>query len=301
MDANMDRTTLIVGDLHLKQESLFPLIDGAIEHAGATDVILCGDYMDDWGADSWFSLDALSALIAWIDGKRDAGIAVTPLVGNHDFCYINHFIGCGTDQRIIDDVGWKLKQMGLRAAAVADGRLVTHAGVTGGWHDRYIPDTETSYEIADALNEMLDGTVTFARCLYEAGYGRGGGSLTPSPLWADMNELLDDPAPYIDQIVGHTPVMGADTHVAHWYGDGQDDGASFVSFCDTFSLRRDLVPLGNGSMLLVGGGKVKSISNRVLWKKCLSNYRIARGVCGVCSPVELDGTKEGKWIIEDTL
>ena len=45
MDANMDRTTLIVGDLHLKQESLFPLIDGAIEYAGVTDVILCGDYM----------------------------------------------------------------------------------------------------------------------------------------------------------------------------------------------------------------------------------------------------------------
>lgn len=301
MDANMDRTTLIVGDLHLKQESLFPLIDGAIEHAGATDVILCGDYMDDWGADSWFALDALSSLIAWIDGKRDAGIAVTPLVGNHDFCYLNHFIGCGTDQCILDDAGWKLKHMGLRAAAVADGRLVTHAGVTGGWHDRYIPDTETSYEIADALNEMLDGAVTFARCLYEAGYGRGGSSLTPGPLWADMNELLDDPAPYIDQIAGHTPVMSADTHVAHWYGDGQEEGASFVSFCDTFSLRRDLVPLGNGSMLLVGGGKVKSISNRVLWKKCLSNYRIARGVCGVCNPVELDGIKEGRWVVEDTV
>ena len=43
MDANMDRTTLIVGDLHLKQESLSPPIAVAIEHAGATDVILCGD------------------------------------------------------------------------------------------------------------------------------------------------------------------------------------------------------------------------------------------------------------------
>lgn len=297
MDKNMDRKTLIVGDLHLKQESLFPLIDGAIEHAGATDVILCGDYMDDWGADSWFALDALSLLIAWIDGKRDAGITVTPLVGNHDFCYLNHFIGCGTDQRILDDAGWKLKQMGLRAAAVADGRLVTHAGVTGGWHDRYIPDTETSYEIADALNEMLDGTVTFARCLYEAGYGRGGGSLTPGPLWADMNELLDDPEPHIDQIVGHTPVMSADTHVAHWYGDVQE-GASFVSFCDTFSLRRNLTPLGDGSMLAVGDGKVKSISNRGLWRKCIADYRIARGVG---RPEELDGIEEGGWVVEDTV
>ena len=254
--------------------------------------------MDDWGADSWFALDALSSLIAWIDGKRDAGIAVTPLVGNHDFCYLNHFIGCGTDQRILDDAGWKLKQMGLRAAAVADGRLVTHAGVTGGWHDRYIPDTETSYEVADALNEMLDGTVTFARCLYEAGYGRGGSSLTPGPLWADMNELLDDPAPYIDQIAGHTPVMGADTHVAHWYGDGQEEGASFVSFCDTFSLRRDLTPLGDGSMLVVGDGKVESISNRGLWRKCIADYRIARGVG---KPLELDDIEESEWTVEDTI
>ena len=297
MDANMDKMTLIVGDLHLKQESLFPLIDGAIEHAGATDVILCGDYMDDWGADSWFALDALSSLIAWIDGKRDAGITVTPLVGNHDFCYLNHFIGCGTDQRILDDAGWKLKQMGLRAAAVADGRLVTHAGVTGGWHDRYIPDTETSYEIAAALNEMLDGTVTFARCLYEAGYGRGGGSMTPGPLWADMGELLDDPAPYINQIVGHTPVMSADTHVAHWYGDVQE-GASFVSFCDTFSLRRNLTPLGDGSMLVVGDGKVESISNRGLWRKCIADYRIARGVD---RSGELDSIEESGWIVEDTI
>ena len=92
--------------------------------------------------------------------------------------------------------------------------------------------------------------------------------------------------------------MGADTHVAHWYGDGQEEGASFVSFCDTFSLRRNLTPLGDGSMLVVGDGKVKSISNRGLWRKCIADYRIARGVG---KPLELDDIEESEWTVEDTI
>lgn len=297
MNSN-DHVTLIVGDMHVKQKLILPMIDTAIKITNAKRVVLCGDYMDDWGADDELALDAIGRLSAWLADKQEGGIDVTTLVGNHDFCYLGQFIGCGTQGTILAEVKDVLDSVGLRAAAVVNGHLVTHAGLTDGWKNRYMPDVDTPSKAADAINEMLDGGKTWWRCLYEAGYGRGGDSRTPGPLWADASELIDDPAIGIPQIVGHTPMRRAIMEIAGNYDmrSGKNDLVD-ISFCDTFSLRRDLTPIGDGSILVVSGDSIKSIANEGLWRRKVFDYRIERGWKG---PYLIDEPID-EWVVEELI
>lgn len=299
VETNIDKVTLIVGDMHLKQRLILPMVDKAVEKAHAERIVLCGDYMDDWGAGDAFALDALDMLVSWIDGKRASGFEIVPLVGNHDFCYINKFMGCGTQGAIIDEAKDKLDSIGLRAAIVANGHLVTHAGLTEGWRNCYMPDADDVDKASDAINEMFDNDTVWRRCLYEAGYGRGGDSPTPGPLWTDASELIEDPAVDISQIVGHTPMLHAVTEIAGYYDEetGKDNLVD-LTFCDTFSLHRDLTPGGDGSMIIVDDDGIKSISNKGLWKQNVADYRIERGGKTFYDDDELD---IGNWDIEELL
>jgi hypothetical protein len=91
--------------------------------------------------------------------------------------------------------------------------LVTHAGLTYDfWTKTILPrltDPEdklykltegdhTKYELHEILNYMKGD-----QDLWKVGDMRGGIG-TPSPLWADYLELLEDPYPDINQVFGHT-------------------------------------------------------------------------------------------------
>lgn len=294
-----DKVTIVVGDMHLKENIILPMVDKAMEIAKATSVVLCGDYMDDWGADDTLAIRQLETLAEWLDGKRAAGVDVTPLIGNHDFCYLKQFAGCGTQMGILHEAKEILDGIDLKVATVVDGRLITHAGLTEGWRKSYMPDTIDAEHAADAINDMLESD-TWSRCLYEAGFERGGTSFTPGPLWADAEELLDDPASGIGQIVGHTPMRHVMTELA---GDYDDDGSKStltdISFCDTFSLRgNNLTPIGDGSMLIVSKNGIKSITNVGLWRQSAADYRVERGYGTSYLDDELD---TGKWVIDELL
>ena len=82
------------------------------------------------------------------------------------------------------------------------------------------------------------------------GQARGGwDTAAPSPCWADRTELAADPLPGFRQVVGHTPVPTVlfQRSVAGVCAGNPVD----LWFCDTHSLMRNGVPIGDGSMLLV--------------------------------------------------
>ena len=81
--------TLVVGDLHLKQQFVLPRIDGML--AGDAEigrVVFLGDACDDWGANEADELNAMEFYAKWVREHRGRGMRIDVLLGNHDFCYV---------------------------------------------------------------------------------------------------------------------------------------------------------------------------------------------------------------------
>ena len=243
--SNAASSTIIVGDMHLKQHYILPAVDAALERFGASRVVFCGDYCDDWGARNSFALLAVESFVRWCTEKRATGVRVDVLLGNHDLRYLDGKPGTGTQASIIPYMRRHLQQLELSAATVVQGRLVTHAGVTRRWADLYLDmskiqraqaQAETT-TVASKPNHSADSaapqassaphtplTPRSAAVAHEVAMqlnqlfedrdawryldtcGRArGGWYEPSPLWADTSELAFDPFPGLSQIVGHTP------------------------------------------------------------------------------------------------
>ena len=252
--------TLCVGDTHLKQHFILPRVDAAVRRFGVERVVFLGDLCDDWGARDDFALSALREMADWVLRARDSGLRVDVLAGNHDMCYLMDIEGPGTQYAIMPSVRHVLRTMDVRIAADVNGWLATHAGVTGAWADDFLPGVTRPAAIADALDAMardVYGEDIYA--LYSCGCARGGDD-APGPVWADRRELMADPLPGVNQIVGHTPV-GACMHERVSSFGGAQAGMCDLWFCDTFSLASTFSPIGDASMLLVdAGGSARAIS-----------------------------------------
>ena len=81
--------------------------------------------------------------------------------------------------------------------------------------------------------------------------GARGGWSAPGPLWADKSELLGDPFPHLNQVVGHSPVEGCQA----W---ASPEGGKVV-FVDTFSTYPDGRHVGDCSAAVVEDGLVSSV------------------------------------------
>ena len=258
---------LVCGDLHLKQDLVFPRVEVAAEGAKVDIIVFMGDYVDGLcgGFDS--QVEIIAEQSAWVERARAKGLRVIQLMGNHDASYLG---GPGTSSMkgwIAEETASALKAMELSAAFAFGGRLITHAGVCREWANRFASGCETAAELAAVLNEMA--TKPFPETMLASiGRGRGGFSI-PGPLWADSSELLADPFPGISQIVAHSPqetcsrfdacrptsIVGA---YAGFGVEGSCGGATADSkdcdlwFCDTHAISpRDWRPVGDGSLLLV--------------------------------------------------
>ena len=240
--------TLVIGDTHLKFVDIVEKVEETIERWNIKRVVFTGDYCDDWRAtEASFEADIIE-LADWVEDRREEGLTVDLLFGNHDFQYLIGEPGPGTmieEMRFVRDVLFPLE---LKIAAVVDDLLITHAGVTQDWADEWLEQTDDIHAIAHDLNAMLEEGAYDA--LRTCGPGRGGSDI-PSPLWADLAELTSDPLPNIRQIVGHTPVGSC------WKAPCDTlDGEPDIWACDTFSTTPNLWPIGDGSMLLVKDGVV---------------------------------------------
>lgn len=240
--------TLVVGDLHLKQQYVLPRIDETFAADGEIGrVVFLGDACDDWGATEADELGAMEFYAKWVGRHRERGMQVDVLLGNHDFCYVRGKRGPGSIMSIMRDLRAILEgQLQARIACAVGPYLCSHAGVTGVWAKRFLPDVPAdAAAIAQRVNEMLADTSHWAD-LDSCPPSRGGWSL-PGPLWADLRDMLDDALPGVPQIVGHTPVERVENYADSWMTRGQDA----LWACDTLSLMSYGAPIGNGSMLLV--------------------------------------------------
>lgn len=244
--------TLVIGDIHLKAAKVLKRADEVLaERPGITRVVVTGDICDEWHASNGQMMNGVEEFVEWVEGQRAEGLQVDVVFGNHDFQYLLGKPGPGTQMSLIGFVRTTLFPLGLKAACEANGFLISHAGLTQTFADEHLDAPADAQEAAEQLNVLLDeGTLDTWHALFSRGIGRGGWSI-PGPLWADKWELEEDPADGIPQIVGHTPVPT----VCQADRPGLE-GAAPLWFVDTFSLRSDGVPIGDGTMLLLDEGAI---------------------------------------------
>lgn len=239
-------TTLAVGDVHLKHRLVMPRVERAMELLDVDRVVFLGDACDEWHTSDGLALDALRFFADWVGDARGSGLRIDVLWGNHDYQYRLQQQGPGTHGGIMRETRALLRELAPAVATTADGWLLTHAGLTASWADRYLDEPADADEAARQLRFLCEsGLCRDALDLFACGAGRGGWDI-PGPLWADRGELEDDAACGLCQIVGHTPV-GTCEQV-------RLGGGAQAWFCDSFSLMPSGVPIGDGSMLAVQDG-----------------------------------------------
>ena len=275
--------TLVVGDLHLKQQFVLPRIDEMLaSDAEIGRVVFLGDACDDWGANEADELNAMEFYAKWVREYRERGMRIDVLLGNHDFCYVRGKRGPGSIMSIMRNLRTILEDaLQAKAACAVGPYLCSHAGVTGVWAKRFLPDVPADARaIAQRLNEMLADS-SYWGDLDSCPPSRGGWSL-PGPLWADLRDMLDDALPGVPQIVGHSPVERVENYARGWMTAGRDA----LWACDTMSLMSYGSPIGDGSMLLVEGPGEPSGPD-AMGAPCESGE--SSDPCDLGSPCELDG------------
>lgn len=275
--------TLVVGDLHLKQQFVLPRIDEMLaSDAEIGRVVFLGDACDDWGANEADELNAMEFYAKWVREHREGAMQIDVLLGNHDFCYVRGKRGPGSIMSIMRNLRTILEDALQAKAACAVGPcLCSHAGVTGVWAKRFLPDVPADARaIAQRLNEMLADSSHWGD-LDSCPPSRGGWSL-PGPLWADLRDMLDDALPGVPQIVGHSPVERVENYARGWMTAGRDA----LWACDTMSLMSYGSPIGDGSMLLVGEPG-ESSGPDAMGAPCEPGE--SSDPCDLGSPCELDG------------
>ncbi|MFD1421260.1 metallophosphoesterase [Lactiplantibacillus songbeiensis] len=248
--------TIFVGDLHLKARLILPLVTQATSQVDAKQVILLGDYLDDYNCnfDAQLYWDELNFLIDWKRQMTATGVNVITLLGNHDAPYLtgelrNYSLHAGIENNVqstdvADTVAEKLMTLGVQIATEVDGWLVSHAG--------YCENQQLAAWQLRPLTLNDDDRRNVKEFEHRAGQYRGGWNLVPSPLWADIHELRLAPnLKYPKQIVGHTPQATIDLAT----------GKSRLVDVDTFTLSPTATPpyyrfSGDGALLLAEDGRL---------------------------------------------
>ena len=249
---------LVVGDLHTKYD-VFLNATKEFEEGNFDKIVFLGDYCDDWQASPYASLNLLTSLI---DFKKQYNDRCILLLGNHDLSQWmgNEFACSGFNQttHIFVSPFFRENENLFQIAYSYKDYLFTHAGVCSSWlrdisllSERF-KNLKTAKEISEHLNLSLSEMSkdkeywSLFKALTQCGFYRGGFE-HPSPIWADKQELISNPCPKINQIVGHTPV---NTLTIHKIRNG-DKSDSYIFFCDTCSKRVDGKDIGDRSFLRI--------------------------------------------------
>lgn len=259
----MNNKLLCVGDLHTKQHILDAIQPRFAEYER---VVFLGDYCDDWVAmpeDSYYLLKSLVEL------KQQQPERIILLLGNHDLSeWLGSRFSCSGfnyNTHALVKPFFDEHQDLFQLAFCWHKIVFTHAGITTGWlrslpHIKLKEIRQTLKDnpawLTELFNESLTKTddpvaQTIFNAFAQAGPARGG-SGAPSPIWADKKELLADPAPFLAQIVGHTPVPNIEV-------TPQSKAHRLLAFCDTFShhnfFKKDYIDL----LQVTGAGILETI------------------------------------------
>lgn len=243
---------LAIGDLHLKERLIIPLVDKVIQkqNLDVDTIILMGDYVDEWGITRHAHIyqDELDYLVGWVKEKREQGVEVVALLGNHDIPYLTrnyrHYSNVLPDvQRYTAE---KLIELEPRLYYQYGDWMFTHAGIVGSGKvdlEKWDNLDFNSHETIAILDEV-ETTVGFAR---------GGSKVFGSIVWADYNrETLDYPhEQFPKQVVGHTPVVSVNPMLD-------------IIGIDTFSMMGSGYPIGDGSLLFIDDGGARAIGTDYL-------------------------------------
>lgn len=276
---------LVVPDLHTKLYLFQKIKKFALEHKYDR-IVFLGDYVDDWDTPPEASYNLVKELIKF---KKKHPRKVISLMANHDLSYYypTYFKCSGYNEEthsLVKDL-YKTKLDGnipiFQFAYSHDNYLFTHAGITNHfWKDLQIliknhypgiekdfllnQDMSLASKLANLLNYIwLLGLNNPDDKLFltmaQAGGARGGLGV-PSPIWADKSELTANPVPFLNQIVGHTPV---NTVMTHTFKNGNKT-SNTLHFCDTLSTYYEpyfgiALPIGDKSLLEMEDGLFKVI------------------------------------------
>ena len=182
--------TLIIPDIHTKHLIAQAIIDSE----SPDELILLGDYFDDWGDTPEQNMSTAIWLKSMLDRPN-----TTCLMGNHDQSYLTPNSYCSgythakyfTIRSILGSADIKK----LKLTAMAQGYLCTHAG----WDSRLDSRLGIDYPEDCALEDLFDGT---PHPLLGISRRRGGFDPVGGLTWADWDEL--ETGPEDKQICGHT-------------------------------------------------------------------------------------------------
>ena len=219
---------LVIPDVHMKKEVIENGLALATKHR-AEKIIMLGDYFDDWYAMDFEYTEMIRYLKKLLRGNPN----IIPLMGNHELSYLGY--PCSGFNRAMQPDVYNLLIKDYRFAFCysEDGVFYSHAGVTTSWlkNNHIITSNDLRLKLNKKVGpeivergmckiDSYPRNVEKLKPFSEVGPARGGGA-NPSPLWADLTELVADPAPF-KQVVGHTPVKRIENVGKVW-------------FCDVFS------------------------------------------------------------------
>ena len=210
---------LVIPDSHLKLN----IIKNGIKLADklkVDNIVLLGDYFDDWHATNrqYFEMMKFIKNLIRFDHR------VIALLGNHELSYLG-FPCSGYKASVAEYIKDNLKHdHRFYFAAAIDGVLYSHAGVCTSWlkENNIVTQNAFRYQItkqngANVLEKAIGKVSSFAP-FAQVGTARGG-NLPPSPLWADITELISDAVPKVKQVVGHTPISQIEKISSCWFTD----------------------------------------------------------------------------------
>lgn len=221
------RTILACGDIHCKPW----ILEKALNATYWDKFVFLGDACDDWTATQDDNIKTIKAIA---DMKKKYGDKFIWLIGNHDWGYYDQTVDMSghIHDRAVEV--WKLLCDNIDNWQIIhkDGNIwFSHAGVS--WaHDSY--DQE---EIKRNPGGMCP--------LNSVGWGCGGWSSAPSPIWARPNDIAEMPNDVI-QVVGHTPTPFIDLHSFNDYAPGNK-----MILCDTFSTTSYGKKIGDETLLKI--------------------------------------------------
>ena len=218
---------IIIPDIHGRAFWKEP----ADEAWGKEHIIFLGDYLDPYEDEMIAPLEVFPNLeqIAWLKAKQPE--KVTLLLGNHDIHYLTQE-GRGSRYDYIRGAQYKhffqdnakLFQLAYETEIAGKKIIFSHAGIKAGWieaNKEYLEDVDAS-NIASSLNEMWSNNASWPVLFHILGQvpeSRWGYSKYGSPIWNDIEDMVDDPdeLPGLYQIIGHSqqdkdPVLG--DHIA---------------------------------------------------------------------------------------
>lgn len=215
---------LVVPDPHLKTE----VIERGIELADklfCDRIVVLGDYFDDWDA----NIEDYEKMAAYLKKQlRLQPGRLVLLLGNHELSYMG--FPCSGHKKGAESILTKWLEADNRFiwCYAEDGVLYSHAGFTDGWvrENKIVAPNFLDYHFkkgngAATCEKGLAKMNSIAQ-MAQVGQARGGRDPHPSPLWADLMELVSDPVGTFIQVVGHTPVKQIEFY-NHCY------------FCDVYS------------------------------------------------------------------